>query len=354
MGVAEPGIAHTGRGDAGREPRRHRNGGDEAEAADEDPVLFRLRYLEEPRARAVIEAVSSAGSFLDGGGSRPMQKAALKLVDPDLMMQETRAIADVFRPKRQQMIDRLEQMGIRIDRQNGANVLAALTEAKRVMAELREGPMAELGLDLQQSFDASVFIQRAVRLVTGNLLIGVLLAVGVLWWFLRSIRGTVLIAIAIPVSLLATFVVLKLTGRSLNVISLAGLAFAVGMVLDAAIVVSENIVRLKERGAPPLHAALKATGQVKGALLASTATTVAIFLPVVFMREVEGQLFLTMEYVEGQPLAAKIPLDGLDADLAMASLVGIFFFKRFLLDEPVPPEMVERIVDDFIRTNAPG
>ena len=147
-------------------------------------------------------------------------------------------------------------MGIRIDRQNGANVLAALTEVKRVMSELREGPMAELGLDLQQSFDASVFIQRAVRLVTGNLLIGVLLAVGVLWWFLRSIRGTVLIAIAIPVSLLATFVVLKLTGRSLNVISLAGLAFAVGMVLDAAIVVSENIVRLRERGEVPTAAAL--------------------------------------------------------------------------------------------------
>jgi multidrug efflux pump subunit AcrB len=182
-------------------------------------------------------------------------------------------------------------MGIRIDRQNGANVLAALTEVKRVMAELREGPISALGLDLQQSFDASVFIQRAVKLVTGNLVIGILLAVGVLWWFLRSTRGTVLIAIAIPVSLLTTFVVLKLTGRSLNVISLAGLAFAVGMVLDAAIVVSENIVRLREKGVPAVHAALKATGQVQGALLASTATTVAIFLPVLFLKDVEGQLF---------------------------------------------------------------
>jgi multidrug efflux pump subunit AcrB len=182
-------------------------------------------------------------------------------------------------------------MGIRIDRQNGANVLAALTEVKVVMDELREGPIKALGLDLQQSFDASVFIQRAVGLVTGNLVIGVLLAVGVLWWFLRSARGTVLIAIAIPVSLLTTFVVLKLTGRSLNVISLAGLAFAVGMVLDAAIVVSENIVRLREKGVPPTHAALKATGQVQGALLASTATTVAIFLPVLFLKDVEGQLF---------------------------------------------------------------
>jgi multidrug efflux pump subunit AcrB len=182
-------------------------------------------------------------------------------------------------------------MGIRIDRQNGANVLASLTEVKRVMDELRAGPLLELGLDVQQSFDASVFIQRAVNLVTGNLLIGILLAIGVLWWFLRDVRGVLLIATAIPVSLLTTFIVLQLTGRSLNVISLAGLAFAVGMVLDAAIVVSENIVRLREQGETPAKAALRGAGQVQGALLASTATTVAIFLPVLFLQDVEGQLF---------------------------------------------------------------
>ncbi|HET6565347.1 MAG TPA: efflux RND transporter permease subunit, partial [Xanthomonadales bacterium] len=182
-------------------------------------------------------------------------------------------------------------MGVRIGRQNGANVLQALTEVKKVMAELRAGPLKEMGLGIEQSFDASVFIKRAVNLVTSNLVLGVLLAVGVLWWFLRDLRATALIATAIPVSLLATFVVLQLTGRSLNVISLAGLAFAVGMVLDAAIVVSENIVRLRERGETPFVAAMKGAGQVKGALLASTATTVAIFLPVLFLEDVEGQLF---------------------------------------------------------------
>jgi multidrug efflux pump subunit AcrB len=182
-------------------------------------------------------------------------------------------------------------MGVRIDRQNGANVLAALTEVKAVMDEIRNGPLKELGLDVQQSFDASVFIKRAVKLVTSNLLLGVLLAVGVLWWFLRDGRGTLLIAVSIPISLLTTFIVLQLTGRSLNVISLAGLAFAVGMVLDAAIVVSENIVRLRERGEIPGKAALVGTGQVQGALLASTATTVAIFLPVLLLQDVEGQLF---------------------------------------------------------------
>jgi multidrug efflux pump subunit AcrB len=182
-------------------------------------------------------------------------------------------------------------MGVRIDRQNGANVLQALTEVKAAVAELRQGPLADLGLGIEQSFDASVFIQRAVNLVTSNLLLGVLLAVGILWWFLRDLHATALIATAIPISLLTTFIVLQLSGRTLNVISLAGLAFAVGMVLDAAIVVAENIMRLRERGEVPLVAALKGTGQVKAALLASTATTVAIFLPVLFLEDVEGQLF---------------------------------------------------------------
>jgi len=182
-------------------------------------------------------------------------------------------------------------MSMRVDRANGANVLGTLTLVKEAVAELREGPLAAAGLDIQQSFDASVFIKRAVNMVTSNLLLGILFAVGVLWLFLRDTRATILIATAIPVSLLTTFIVLDLTGRSLNVISLAGLAFAVGMVLDAAIVVSENILRLRERGEAPSLAALAGTGQVKGALLASTATTVAIFLPVLFLKDVEGQLF---------------------------------------------------------------
>ena len=136
-----------------------------------------------------------------------------------------------------------------------------------------------------------VFIYRAIYLVSGNIFLGIFLAVGVLWWFLRRIRATLIIAAAIPISLLATFIMLNAAGRSLNVISLAGLAFAVGMVMDAAIVVLENIVRLREKDLPANDASLQGSSQVWGALLASTATTVAIFLPVLFMREVEGQLF---------------------------------------------------------------
>ncbi len=182
-------------------------------------------------------------------------------------------------------------MAIRVDREVGANVLEALNGVKAVVDELREGPLKEQGLTIAQSFDASVFIYRAIGLVSSNLAIGVILAIGVLWWFLRQMRATLLVATAIPVSLLATFIVLNITGRSLNVISLAGLAFAVGMVLDAAIVVLENIVRLREEGVPSQEASLRGTQQVWGALMASTATTVAIFLPVIFLKDVEGQLF---------------------------------------------------------------
>jgi len=182
-------------------------------------------------------------------------------------------------------------LGLRILRASGANVLDTLDEVKRVVGQVRQSELAPLGLDIRQSFDASVFINRAVALLSGNLFAGVLLAVGCLWWFLRDVRATALIACAIPISLLATFIVLQLTGRSLNVISLAGLAFAVGMVMDAAVVVAENIVRLREEGMPAHKAAFEGTRQVGGALFASTLTTVAVFLPVIFMEDVEGQLF---------------------------------------------------------------
>jgi len=182
-------------------------------------------------------------------------------------------------------------IGLRILRESGANVLDTLERVKAVVEEIREKELAPQGLDIRQSFDASVFINRAIGLLSGSLGAGVLLAVGCLWWFLRDVRATALIACAIPISLLATFIVLNLTGRSLNVISLAGLAFAVGMVMDAAVVVAENIVRLREEGASATQAALEGTRQVGGALVASTLTTIAVFLPVIFMDDVEGQLF---------------------------------------------------------------
>src|SRR6185295_12021619 len=126
-----------------------------------------------------------------------------------------------------------------------------------------------------------LFIRRAVHLLTENLAVGTLLALGVVWWFMREWRVTALIAASIPLCLFGTFITLDLLGRSLNVISLAGLAFAVGMVVEGAIVVSGNIVRLREAGMSLVQAARDGARQVVRALIASTITTVAVFLPVV-------------------------------------------------------------------------
>jgi multidrug efflux pump subunit AcrB len=182
-------------------------------------------------------------------------------------------------------------IGIQITRENGANFLAALNAVKDEIAVINESEAAELGLSLQPSFDASVFIYRAINLLRTNLALGIALAIGGLWLFLRRSRATLIISLAIPISLLATLIVLFVLGRTLNVISLAGLAFATGMVLDAAIVVMENIIRRREAGDDAHTASEKGAGQVWGALFASTTTTVAIFLPIIFLDDAEGQLF---------------------------------------------------------------
>ena len=173
----------------------------------------------------------------------------------------------------------------------GVNILSVMAELKATVAELQRTHLDPAGLQMNQSSDDTIYIKQSVRMVVTNLLIGMMLAVGVLWWFFRRFRATMMVAVAIPLCLCFSFIVLDGLGMSLNVISLAGLAFATGMVLDAAIVVLENIVRQREQGRDGYEAADRGAGQVWGALLASTATTVAIFLPVFFLKDEAGQLF---------------------------------------------------------------
>ena len=214
-------------------------------------------------------------------------------------------------------------IGIEVRRQRGANVLSALSAVKAEVDQLNETVLAERNLRMAPSFDASVFINRAINLLVINLFIGVGLAIFGLWFFLRRARATLIISMTIPISLLSTLIVLFLFGRTLNVISLAGLAFATGMVMDAAIIVLENIIRRREAGENAHDASLNGTGQVWGALLASTITTVAIFLPLMFLRDAVGQLF---------------------ADLALTIAVGVFV--SMIVAVTILPVMVKHWVRD--------
>ncbi|MGD0190028.1 MAG: efflux RND transporter permease subunit [Rhizomicrobium sp.] len=182
-------------------------------------------------------------------------------------------------------------IGMNVFRSSGANVLATVNAVKKEVEAINNGPAREQGIHIEYSFDPSHFIYQAMGMVTSDLFLGILLAVGVLWFFMREWRGTLIISSVIPICLCAVVILLNIAGRTLNVVSLAGLAFATGIVLDAAIVAFENILRLRERGTPAGEAAQTGTEQVWGALLASTATNVAIFVPVIFLKDVEGQLF---------------------------------------------------------------
>jgi len=208
---------------------------------------------------------------------------------------QLRDVADVevtYADRRSFVIQNSEPaMAINAHRESGVNVLEVMKGLRQATSELSDGPLKRAQLSLEQVYDETKYIDRSISLVQTNLILGVLLAIGVLWWFLRRMRATLMVALAIPSSVITSFILLDVADRSLNVISLAGLAFAVGMVLDAAIIVLENIVRLREQGKNSSEASLQGTTQVWGALLASTVTTVAIFLPVVFLEDESGQLF---------------------------------------------------------------
>jgi HAE1 family hydrophobic/amphiphilic exporter-1 len=223
-------------------------------------------------------------------------------------------------------------LAINCVRETGANVIDVMAGLREVNRKLNADVLEKKGLKLTQVYDETDYINSAVGLVNQNIILGGALTAAVLMLFLhfglRSLlftplligssvaalvispwifiitlilivgagawysRGALVVALAIPVSIVGTFLMLAIMGRSLNVISLAGLAFAVGMLVDNAVVVLENIYRHRELGDKPYQAAIKGTKEVWGAVVASTLTTLAVFLPVVFVQEEAGQLFL--------------------------------------------------------------
>ncbi|MEO1024924.1 MAG: efflux RND transporter permease subunit [Pseudomonadota bacterium] len=182
-------------------------------------------------------------------------------------------------------------LAFNIVREAGANVISTMEDVRATLEELNAGPVADAGLLMEQVYDETIYIDGAIDLVTQNIYIGGLLAALILMLFLRSPRATLVVSLSIPVSIVATFVVMALTGRTLNVISLAGIAFAVGMIVDAAIVVLENIFRLRESGKSRREAAHEGAKQVWGAILVSALTTVLVFIPILIMQLEAGQLF---------------------------------------------------------------
>ncbi len=185
--------------------------------------------------------------------------------------------------------------------ETGGNLLDTMAQIRAVTAALNapggvlEQEAQKLGLngklELVQTYDSTTYVVDALALVKSNVWIGGILATLTLLFFLRSLRSIGIIAVAIPISVIGTVTILAALGRTLNIISLAGIAFATGMVVDNAIVVLENVFRHLELGKNARQAALDGAREVAGAVVASTLTTLVVFVPILLIQEAAGQLF---------------------------------------------------------------
>ncbi len=182
-------------------------------------------------------------------------------------------------------------IAINVLRESGANSIEVKDAVFAAVEELNAGVLKDNGLRLRNVYEETGYIKNAINLVRSNLIIGGLLAITVLLLFLRSASSTMIVAIAIPSSVIGTFIVFEALGRTINVVSLAGMSFAVGMVIDNSIVVIENIYRHMQMGKSKVKSAYDGTTEVWGAVLASTLTTAAVFIPIIFIEEQTGQLF---------------------------------------------------------------
>ena len=211
-------------------------------------------------------------------------------------------------------------IAIRVTRESGANVLDVMRRL-RAVAERIDADLKPRGLSLSLAYDETTYIDSAIGLVNDSILVGGLLTLGTLLLFLRNIRSTLIVAMSIPVSVMGTFLALAAFNRTLNVISLAGIAFAVGMLIDNAVVVLENIFVHWSAGEEPKEAAVKGTQEVWGAILASTLTNVAVFLPILFVEGEAGQLFGDIALAIAAAVGLSIAVSGLVVPAAAAVLL---------------------------------
>ncbi len=344
-----------------------------------DPDRLAVRQLTILDVRRVLRgqnADTSAGDFWEGkrrwvvrtlGQFRNIEEVENQvLATRDGAPVYVRDVADVrlgFK-KPDGLVRRFGESSIAVNciRETGANVLDVMDGLKEARADIDEHILKPRGLQLTQVYDETEYIYSAVDLVQQNIFIGgaltmivlmlflhlgmrtLILAPGIViaaiaaatlspWYFAVSLaliigagfwfaRGALVVGLAIPISIVGTFLILGLLGRSLNVISLAGLAFAVGMLVDNAVVVLENIFRRASLGEPPFQAAIKGTEEVWGAVVASTLTTVAVFLPIVFVQEEAGQLFRDIALAISAAVSLSLLVSLTVISTASARLIG--------------------------------
>jgi len=208
---------------------------------------------------------------------------------PVMLREVARVVDGVEEQRSLALVDGLPAVGIDILKQSGANTVAVVDSVKRVIAELgRELPE---GVRIELVRDGSVMIRDSVHDVEKTMIEGGILTILIVFVFLNSWRSTVITGLTLPISVISSFIVMYFWGMTLNVMTLMALSLAIGLLIDDAIVVRENIVRHLERGKDHFTAAREATSEIGLAVLATTFSIVAVFVPVAFMKGIVGRFF---------------------------------------------------------------
>jgi HAE1 family hydrophobic/amphiphilic exporter-1 len=205
-------------------------------------------------------------------------------------------------------------------KQSGMNTVDV---ARGVLEEIEKINRDIPQIHVSPIIDTSDYIQRSISNVGTSILYGGVLAIFVLLLFLRNIRSTMVIGTAIPISIIATFTLMYFSGFTLNMMTLGGLALGVGMLVDNAIVVLENIYRLRESGTPRDQAAIEGSEEVTAAIVASTLTTLVVFLPMIFVRGMAGVMFKQLAYVVSFALACSLA-----SALTLVPMLSSLILKR--------------------------
>jgi HAE1 family hydrophobic/amphiphilic exporter-1 len=214
-------------------------------------------------------------------------------------------VEDTFKEKKTFVfMDGQPAVQITVQRQTDANTVKVSDAVHKELAEIRK--VLPNGVEIKVAFDSAQFIRQSINRVTGNALIGAVLAVFVLLLFLRNIRSTLIIGTAIPISIIATFILMYFGGLTLNLISLGGLALGIGMMVDNAIVILENIYRYRQNGYSRIEAAMKGANEVAVAVTASTLTSIVVFLPIVYVEGMASQIFRPMALTVSFSLIASL------------------------------------------------
>ncbi|AFS77387.1 acriflavin resistance protein [Gottschalkia acidurici 9a] len=218
--------------------------------------------------------------------------------------------------------DGKRSMSVSIQKQSGTNTVKVVEaihdEIKKLQKDLP-------GVKIDVVMDQSVYIKDSINNVVDNAISGAVLAVAILYLFLRNVRSTLVVATSIPMSIICTFILMYFNGITLNLMTLGGLVLGIGMLVDNAIVVLENIYRFREEGHSKIEAAVKGAGEVGMAVIASTLTTLAVFLPIAFVDGMAAVMF--------KELALTISMSLIASLLVSITIVPMLSSKLLEIDE---------------------